>query len=132
MRDDIDAISYSTRVQAEASARGFDWPDADGVVDKIAEETEEIREALRGGDVAQARKELGDLLLAAVNLARFLETDPADELNAATRRFSDRFTLLCAKLEERGIDMQSCALESLDRVWEEVKAVAPQQPEKGG
>ena len=129
---DDEALAYSTRVQAAAAALGFDWPDAFGVVDKLVEETGEIREALEAGDIDHGRKELGDLLLAAVNLARFLDADPAAELVAATRRFENRFALLRARCEERGVDMKSCSLESLDHLWEEVKTVAAQRPEKGG
>ncbi len=71
-RNGEDSLSYSLRVQSAASSEGFDWSHIDGVLDKVAEELGEIREALEQGDVAHARKELGDLLLIAFNLARFL------------------------------------------------------------
>lgn len=108
-------------MQAEASAMGFDWPEIGGVLDKIAEELGEIRAALAQGDRAQAQRELGDLLLAAVNTGRFLEIDPAVALDGANKRFAERFAALQNRLSEAGIEMQSCSLDTLDAHWNEVK-----------
>jgi uncharacterized protein YabN with tetrapyrrole methylase and pyrophosphatase domain len=117
-----DALLDSKRRQDAVSATGFDWPDISGVLDKVAEELGEIRQALAEHNPEHARKELGDLLLATVNVARFLEANPAEELRRATNRLCGRVEkvrLLCAA---RGIDMQSCTLCELDALWNEVKS----------
>ena len=114
-------LKESYRMQAEASAMGFDWPEIGGVLDKIAEELEEIRAALAQGDREQAQRELGDLLLAAVNTARFLGVEPGDALEAANKRFTERFAALQDRLAEEGIEMKSCSLDTLDAHWNAVK-----------
>lgn len=116
-----DPLSESYALQETVSAKGFDWPDISGVLDKIAEELEEIREALRDRDPSQARSELGDLLMASVNLSRFLQADPGEELRHAGERFSERFALLEKELEKDKVEMKSCSLESLEARWAKVK-----------
>jgi len=116
-----DALLDSKRRQDAVSATGFDWPDISGVLDKVAEELGEVRLAVDAGDLEQARKELGDLLLIAVNVARFLDADPARELRRATDRLCGRVEKVRALCAERGIDMQSCTLCALDALWKEVK-----------
>ncbi len=118
---DRDALHESWTIQAEASALGFDWPDVGGVLDKVAEELTELRNAVRRGDVAEARHELGDLLLAAVNTARFLEIDPAQALRAANARFSQRFEVVKKLAAEARLPMQTCTLDQLDALWREAK-----------
>ena len=126
-----DALRASWELQSAASALGFDWPDVSGVLDKLAEELAEIRTALDAGDPPQAQRELGDLLLAAVNLARFLETDPADELRRANARFSRRFQSVREILERHGRRIETCSLEELDVLWERAKGHADQGLEQG-
>ena len=118
-----DALKESWEIQSAASSLGFDWPDAGGVLDKLSEELQELRVAWEAGDTAHAQRELGDLLLASVNLARFLETDPAGELRRANERFSRRFEGVKKHIAARGRSMETCTLAELDAVWEEVKAV---------
>jgi uncharacterized protein YabN with tetrapyrrole methylase and pyrophosphatase domain len=121
-----DAIDHSLSVQAQASALGFDWPDAKGVLEKIEEETREIQAALEAEDAEQARRELGDLLLASVNLSRFLGVHPAEALRQATNRFSTRFEALKIEVERQGKKLETCSLEELDEVWNHVKIHALQ------
>lgn len=117
----IDALRHALRVQSEASARGFDWDDVDGVVAKVDEEAAEIREAIASGDAAHARRELGDLLLVCVNLARFLGADPAAELRAAADRFAARVEEATRLLAEAGESPRTCGLKRLDQAWIEGK-----------
>ena len=116
-----DAWQRSARIQAEAAAMGFDWPEVGGVLDKLAEELEEIRGALAEKDAAQAKRELGDLLLASVNLARFLGADPTRALAEATLRFENRFAALRAELEKTGATIESCTPGALEGLWRQVK-----------
>lgn len=116
-----DALLYSAAIQAGASAEGFDWPEVSGVLSKVEEELGEIREALDHGDGAHARRELGDLLLISVNLARFLGADPRAELLAATDRFSNRYACLKESLRAEGKTVENCSLEELETRWQTVK-----------
>ena len=120
-RDSADALIASLHVQGVASNEGFDWPDISGVLDKVEEEVGEIRHALASGDPAHARRELGDLLLISVNLARFLGADPRDELLQATARFSNRYAFLKKTLADEGKSVASCTQEELERGWQRVK-----------
>lgn len=117
-------LRRSFEIQEDVSARGFDWPDISGVLDKVQEEFDEIKDALVDGDIEHARVELGDLLFSCVNLARFLDGDPTRELHRANDRFQNRFSLMEAELHREGTRVEECALEELDLVWERVKKPA--------
>lgn len=116
-----DPLQRAWRVHCSASALGFDWPEISGVFEKVREELSEIEHAWAGGDRAHARQELGDLLFATINLARFLEADPGAELIEATARFGRRFELLKEEVLREGRKVEECSLEELDAVWERVK-----------
>jgi len=119
---DTDALRASWAIQERVSRRGFDWPDVSGVLAKVREELVEIENALKEGDAEAARRELGDVLFAVVNLARFLEADPDEELQCANARFERRFALLDAELVQAGRRVECCTLAELDEVWERVKS----------
>lgn len=119
-------------IQLRVSALGFDWPDVSGVLDKIAEELEEVREALAKDDVEHARRELGDLLFACVNLGRFLHIRPEEAVGQTNRRFENRFAAVENVLRRMNRTIESCSLEELDAVWESVKHDADKGLEKGG
>ncbi len=120
------ALEDSWKIQQDAAGLGFDWPDISGVLDKTEEELGEIRAALADGDRDHARRELGDLLLAAVNLGRFLDIRPARALAEANQRFSRRFAALQKELRREGRDIQSCSLDELEAIWQRVKVRADQ------
>lgn len=113
----------SWEIQKDASSLGFDWTSISGVVEKVKEEIAEVEEALTRNDLEHAREELGDLFFATVNLARFLGAHPNDAIAEANRKFSRRFSLVCAKAEDRNLDMSRCSLPELDAIWDEVKRV---------
>ena len=115
------ALGASRAIQSDASALGFDWPGVSGVLDKVREEVAEIEEAARAGDLEHARCELGDLLFATVNLARFLDGDPGEELHKANLRFVERFDMLKEEIAHEGRAIADCTLAELDVVWERVK-----------
>lgn len=119
--DKIDALLHSYHLQASASAEGFDWPHISGVLDKVEEEAGEIRDALAAGDIEHARRELGDLLLIAVNLSRFLGANPSEVLLQATDRFSNRFDFLKKSLAREGKTIQNCTPDELESRWQLVK-----------
>lgn len=125
-------LARAYKLQKKAAKRGFDWPDASPVVDKVHEELREITEALEdslqpSGDTAAAteklEEEVGDLLFSAVNLARKLDLDPSLALTRSTRKFARRFDQVKAQATERGMIMEDTPLEELDKLWDEVKSM---------
>jgi len=116
------ALAYAAKVGAKASKVGFDWPDVDGAFPKVVEETNELRTTIDDGDAAARRDELGDLLFAVVNVARHLDIDPELALRAATDKFRARFEGVERLAAERMIDLRGADLDTLDALWDEVKA----------
>lgn len=115
------ALMKSQKVQEKAKKAGFDWDSADGAFDKVAEESEELKEALSKGDGERILDELGDLLFSVVNVARFCSVDAETALSRATDKFIKRFTAVERLAIKRGLDMKSMPLQELDRLWEDVK-----------
>ena len=106
-------------IQKKAAKVGFDWPDVSGAMEKVTEETAELSAAMAGdGDVTE---ELGDLLFAVVNAARFLKVDPEDALHAAIDKFSARFRRVEEAAAAQGRRMENMTLAEMDRLWDEVK-----------
>lgn len=116
------ALAYADAVQRRAAKVGFDWPNVDGALPKIAEEAAEVRAAAATGDAARTHDELGDLLFAVVNVARHLGVEPETALRAATAKFRRRFERVEALARERNLDMRTAGLETLDALWNQVKA----------
>ncbi|HEV2671537.1 MAG TPA: nucleoside triphosphate pyrophosphohydrolase [Gemmatimonadales bacterium] len=110
------------RLQERAGGIGFDWPDAKGPLAKVKEEIGEVeREYGRGGTREQIEEEMGDVLFAAVNLARKLGVEPGQALERANAKFTKRFENVEKLAEERGLEMGRASLEVLDKLWDEVK-----------
>jgi tetrapyrrole methylase family protein/MazG family protein len=118
----LPALAYAQKVQKKARGVGFDWPDVDGALPKIAEEAAELRAAIELGDPDRLREELGDLLFAVVNVARHLDVDAEPALRAAANKFRSRFERVELLATERGIDLAAAPLDLLDALWDEVKA----------
>ena len=100
---------------------GFDWPGWEGSFAKVEEETREIRAAIAANDRGEMHAELGDLLLASVNLARKIGIDAETALVDATRRFQDRFEVVEDRLAERGKTPEQSSLEEMDALWNDAK-----------
>jgi nucleoside triphosphate diphosphatase len=115
----LPALLRAAKLSRRAARIGFDWPDADAVIDKIEEELAELEFAMAGdGDQAALEEEVGDLLFAAANLARKLDIEPETALRRATAKFERRFRQVEALARARGIGRDLDALEAL---WNEVK-----------
>ncbi len=117
------SLSYAYHVQRKAAKAGFDWPDVDGALPKVAEETSELSEAIDSRDGRRIDDELGDLLFAVVNVARHLDIEPEAALRAATHKFRRRFEQVELLAAERDINIHSADLAVLDSLWDEVKLV---------
>ena len=118
----LDPLLRAHRIQERVSGVGFDWSEPGGAWDKVAEELEEVREALEAGDREGVEEELGDLLFAVVNLTRLAGSHPDTALDRANRKFHRRFEALEDLAQERGISLGEAPLEVLDGLWEELKA----------
>lgn len=110
-------IAQALEMQRRVAKVGFDWPDVESVLGDVSEEVDELREAIRAGDSEEAGKELGDVLFAAVNVARHLGVDPEIVLRSANRRFEARFRLM----ESEG-PLDGLTLDELDARWERAKS----------
>jgi MazG family protein len=132
----LPAVMEAYQMTTKASRVGFDWPDAVSVLAKLDEETAELRQAVAssGGTEASAARdarvaadarvaeELGDLLFAAVNVARLLGHDPESALKAANRKFRRRFRHVEERLRAQGRKPAEATLAEMDALWEEAKA----------
>ena len=117
----LPALTRALKLQAKASKVGFDWNDPRAVLSKIREETDEIEAALNG-EAAHAAAEIGDLLFAAVNLARHLRADPEAVLRLTNAKFERRFAAIERALAARGKAPQDATLAEMDALWDEAKA----------
>src|SRR4029079_1605589 len=105
-----------------------DWPTHEGALAKVREETDEIAASLQPDTTPEMAREVGDLLFAAVNLARHLGVDPERELRAALHRFRDRFQYIEQRLAEGGRTPSQASLEEMDALWDEAKRQPPTAP----
>lgn len=117
----LPALTRAWKLQARASTVGFDWKDARLVLDKIREETDEIDEALAGGDKAAIAEEIGDLFFVVANLARHVDADPEACLAAASAKFERRFAGIEASLASEGRNPAEASLDELEALWQRVK-----------
>jgi tetrapyrrole methylase family protein/MazG family protein len=123
----LPALAYAQKVQRKVAKVGFDWPDVDGALAKIGEETSEVLAASAAGDAEAVADELGDLLFAVVNVARHLGADAETALRAATTKFRTRFEAVEELTTARGIDLHTAGLDVLDDLWDEVKRAGSAQ-----
>lgn len=112
------SLSYSQKVQKRAAGVGFDWPDHQGALDKIVEESQELTKA-SGADAIEM--ELGDLLFSVVNVARHLGVDAESALRRSTDKFRRRFEEVERLAQSRSLELSSLSLDELDGLWNEAK-----------
>jgi MazG family protein len=122
--DGLPALLRAARISAKAAKVGFDWTSASQVLEKIDEETAEVRDALAGGDRTHVAEEIGDLLFAVANLARKLDHDPEALLRAANRKFAGRFRAMEARLADAGtpVGSDAASLDVMEAAWQAGKA----------
>ena len=124
--DGVDSVARSLpglwraeKIQKKAANVGFDWPDVSGALEKLREEAGELEEAVR--EDTNVAEELGDLLFAAVNVARFVKVDPEDALSIACDKFARRFRQVEASAAAQGKTLEEMTLAEMDRLWDEAK-----------
>lgn len=120
--DALPALPRALKLQLRAATAGFDWPALPPVIAKLEEEVGEFRQAVAENESpARIEEELGDLLFAAVNVARHAGIDPESALRGANRKFVDRFGRIEAELAARGKHPEQATLEEMDAIWQSLK-----------
>lgn len=117
-------LEMANEIQKKIRKAGFDWPDAQGVFDKVQEELAEVVEAYRNprDERENLEMELGDLLFSAVNLCRFLGFNPSLALHRSNQKMRSRFNALYQRAQAEGVQLNQENLAEMDRLWEEIKA----------
>jgi MazG family protein len=119
----LPALAASQEMQERAANIGYDWPSIDGVLDKVIEETEELREAAEvGEDAAAWAEEFGDLVFVLVNVARKRGIEAEAAVRAANAKFRRRFGRVEVMAAERGVALRDLDFAALDELWDAAKA----------
>ncbi|MCL1958241.1 MAG: nucleoside triphosphate pyrophosphohydrolase [Spirochaetes bacterium] len=111
-------MERSFKLQKKAAKAGFDWPDIEGVMEKIKEELNEVCAAK---NETETEEELGDLLFSVINLCRYLKIEPSAALNRTNNKFIERFKYVEKKMKETGQEMKKENLNIMDKYWNEAK-----------
>ncbi len=118
----LPALTRAAKLTARAARVGFDWPDAEAVLDKLDEEVAELRAELPGADPVRLADEVGDLLFVLANLARKLDLDPEACLRQANAQVRPPLQRDGARRRVGGTDrLARCRLEAMEAVWQAVK-----------
>lgn len=115
---DLPALMYAYKLQKKAAHVGFDWDNVQDVYNKVDEEYLEVKEA---ANKEELREEMGDLLFAVVNLARFLKIDPEEALALTNKKFTRRFHYIEERLTEQGKEFATTTLDEMESYWQEAK-----------
>ncbi|MGC2784709.1 MAG: nucleoside triphosphate pyrophosphohydrolase [Roseiarcus sp.] len=118
----LPALSRAMKLQEKAGKVGFDWNNVHAVLDKIKEEVAEVEAEITEGSAQALSSEVGDLLFAAVNLARHLKIDPEAALRGTNAKFERRFAHIEDRLAEAGQTPESASLDEMEQLWAEAKA----------
>ena len=118
----LPALVEAQQITSRAANVGFDWTDADHVLEKLREELKEFESARQSGSHEQIEDELGDLLFVLVNLARFVKVDPEQALRKTNAKFRRRFGHVEQKLAERGISPAESNIAEMESLWQQAKS----------
>lgn len=116
------AMLEAREISKKAARAGFEWRNADELVDKVGEEIEEFREARGAKDADSTEDEMGDLLFLLVNVARRSGVDPELALRRANRKFRERFGYIEQELRGKGLTLEEASLEEMEQLWQKAKS----------
>jgi MazG family protein len=114
----LPALTQAQEYQDRAARVGFDWPEIEGVLDKISEEIQEVRQA---GNIKELEAEIGDVFFALVNLARWKEVDAESALRATNMKFKRRFAHVERGAREQERALSDLSLEEMEAFWQQAK-----------
>ncbi|EAR60390.1 nucleoside triphosphate pyrophosphohydrolase [Neptuniibacter caesariensis] len=117
----LPGLSRAVKLQKRAAQVGFDWNEAEAVLDKMEEELAELREAIAAGDKEAIADEMGDMIFAQVNLARHLGVNPEDAVRGTNQKFERRFNHVEDRVLASGRPWNQFTLQELDSFWDEAK-----------
>ena len=113
----LPSLIRAKRLQERASRVGFDWPNAEKVWEKVEEEWKELQEARAANDKKNIEEEMGDLIIALVNLGRFLDIDGDTALGKANEKFIRRFTAIEREFKKNKKDIYKASLDEMEEIW---------------
>ena len=119
--NNLPALKRSQKIQDRASKAGFDWPDTEGIISKIKEETKEIEDAIKLNDTNLIKEEIGDLLMIVTNLAQKMNIDSEGALKDSSNKFIDRFRYIENELKKMDKEISKVSFQELDSLWDESK-----------
>lgn len=125
----LPALWRCDKIQAKAAKTGFEWPDVHAALDKVDEETRELCAAVASGDTEAIGDELGDLLFAAVKVARFAGIDPEQAAHAACEKFIRRFSAMETAAANDGTALEQCTLAQMLTLWQQAKQTVSAEQE---
>jgi XTP/dITP diphosphohydrolase len=120
----LPALQLAHRIQEKVSKVGFDWERKEDVWKKVVEEIEEMHQSELEGTHDELEGEIGDVIFALVNYARFLRVNPENALRKTNKKFIKRFGYVEKKITESGRKLSESTLEEMDEYWEESKNIA--------
>jgi ATP diphosphatase len=124
----LPALIKAQRTQEKAARVGFDWKDAEGPLEKIEEELNELKAEIASrrsdspADSDRVKEELGDLLFSVCNLARHLKVDSESALEGSTAKFARRFRAVESAVKAQERELKEMSLAEMDEIWDEVKS----------
>ncbi len=117
----LPALFRSFKLTKKAARVNFDWEKVEQIFEKLDEEVAEFRTALEKRDREEIEAEMGDILFAAANIARFVKVNPEIALVKANARFEKRFHYMESRLEDNGLNIENTPFELMEKLWEESK-----------
>tara|TARA_Y100000588_G_scaffold237877_1_gene251589 strand:+ start:302 stop:1078 length:777 start_codon:yes stop_codon:yes gene_type:complete len=117
----LPALVRAQRLQQKASYAGFDWDEVEQVWDKVHEEIQELKDAQSNEAKDHIAEEVGDVLFAVVNLARYLDIPAEDALRKTNQKFTSRFSKVEEGIKAQGKELEDVTLEEMDAIWEMAK-----------
>ncbi|HMA62616.1 MAG TPA: nucleoside triphosphate pyrophosphohydrolase [bacterium] len=117
----LPSLLFARRIQERAAESNFDWKNIEPIWDKIHEETDELKSAIKTKNQDEIEEEFGDLLFSLVNLSRFLKVNPEEALKITNRKFVRRFQKIEEKMDESERHFSDMTLAELDSLWNEAK-----------
>ena len=121
MAKTLPSLIKAEKIQKKAAKVGFDWNRVEDALDKVLEEFYEVKDVYKNNNREKILEEVGDLIFAVVNVARFLDIDPEYALNYTIDKFIYRFEYIERSAENIGVKMENMTLEEMDQLWEKAK-----------